>query len=141
MHRRFIELRANERTLEEISAEIGVSRPTLSRWDKRFRMEIFSIKSDRMMEWARRVRTPGEELQRMAANLNRVEIALEDKEDIRDLPTEKLFNIASRLRADMRHTHKLAQENSPAPSSPPAPTASGPAIPTPENEITQSLEE
>lgn len=100
-HLRFIDLRSQELSLERIATEIGVSKPTLVRWDKRFKQQIWRLRNQREMEYDCRVRTADEELARLAANLQRAEIALEEAV-MRDLPPDKLIKVSCMLRAEMR---------------------------------------
>lgn len=44
----FIELRAKNWSFQRISNEIGVSKPTLIKWDKEFRYEIETLNSIEM---------------------------------------------------------------------------------------------
>lgn len=76
----FIALRANGRSLAGIALEIGVPKSTLWEWDTKHQHQINRLKQIQLEKFQNRfLPTYEEELSRLAAHLNRLEEALEEK--------------------------------------------------------------
>ncbi len=88
---RFIELRAKDVSYKAIAAELGVSKGTLTSWDKLLRSEIAKHKAERLGELYEeygmlkqaRIKRYGEIVKRIDAEI--------DKRDLADLPLDKLL--------------------------------------------------
>lgn len=98
----FIEMRAKEIPFEQISQELGVSKPTLIKWGKELKLEI---DNRRAVEWEtlqekhyvskkKRVEFYGEQLDRFYQELQ--------KRDLSDIPTEKLFEMTMKTLVSLK---------------------------------------
>jgi hypothetical protein len=104
---RFIELRAKEVPYEQISQEIGVSKPTLLKWGKELEMEINNRRAVELeylqdkycVSKKKRLEFYGEQLDRLYLELQ--------QRDLSDIPTEKLFDMV------MKTVANLIQEETP----------------------------
>jgi hypothetical protein len=98
---RFIELRAEELSLEKISKEINVSKPTLIKWSREFALDIQNQKSliidslkDELL-FSRR-----KNLESLRSFLLNVEKELMQR-DLKDLSTDKLFKVYTELKTQL----------------------------------------
>lgn len=104
---RFIELRAKEVPYEQISQEIGVSKPTLLKWGKDLELEINNrraieleyLQHKHCVSKRKRLEFYGGQLERLYQELK--------KRNLSDIPTEKLFDMV------MKTVISLKQEETP----------------------------
>ena len=98
----FIELRAQGWSLARAAAELHVSKRTLVEWNRDARKEIRDLKDVEIEALQERVLVSYEaELQRLTAQLNRIEAVLA-KRNLDCLSTESLFVLAATVRAQLR---------------------------------------
>lgn len=91
--REFIELRAKNWSFQKISDEIGVSKPTLIKWEKKFSLEIDTLNSleleglyqEYMTTTKQRVEYLGELHQKLIKELQ--------NRDLKDVKTEKILEM------------------------------------------------
>ena len=87
----FIRLRAEGRSLRAISAELGVSKSTLSEWDKALSAEIAQLRRENLEELYTAYGMAKEaRIRRLGETLSRIDSAL-DAVDLSALPPEKLL--------------------------------------------------
>ena len=87
----FIRLRAEGRSLRAISAELGVSKSTLSEWDKALTEEISQLRRENLEELYTSYGMAKEaRIRRLGETLNRIDTAL-DAVDLSALPPDKLL--------------------------------------------------
>lgn len=87
----FIRLRAEGRSLRAISAELGVSKSTLSEWDKALSEEISQLRRENLEELYTAYGMAKEaRIRRLGETLSRIDTAL-DAVDLSELPPEKLL--------------------------------------------------
>jgi len=94
---RFLELRAQERSLRSIEKEIGVNRRTLAKWESEHKEELENLKAieldamrdEYLMTSCGRVELLGGQLKRLAEELER--------RDLSDIPTSKLIELTLKL--------------------------------------------
>lgn len=94
---RFIELRAKGKSFESIAEEIGISKPTLIEWAKKFKIEIANLKALEMeslqeqfyISWKKRVELISKQLEQVNKEL--------EKRDLSEVATEKLVDMQSKL--------------------------------------------
>lgn len=87
----FIRLRAEGRSLRAISAELGVSKSTLSEWDKALSEEISQLRRENLEELYTSYGMAKEaRIRRLGETLRRIDTAL-DAVDLSELPPEKLL--------------------------------------------------
>jgi len=102
-HQKFIELRAQGWTYVRIAQEIGVSKRTLINWSRKFQfdiqnqreLELEALRAQFVATREERVRTLGEQLQLVEAEIR--------KRDISEVPTARLFSLAAALRREILH--------------------------------------
>ena len=87
----FIRMRAEGRSLRAISAELGVSKSTLSEWDKALSEEISQLKRENLEELYTAYGMAKEaRIKRLGDTLRRIDSAL-DAVDLSELPPDKLL--------------------------------------------------
>ena len=87
----FIRLRAEGRSLRAISAELGVSKSTLSTWDKALSEDIAKLRAENLEELYSSYGMAKEaRIRRLGDTLRRIDSAL-DAVDLSALPPEKLL--------------------------------------------------
>jgi len=87
----FIRLRAEGRSLRDISAELGVSKSTLSEWDKSLSREISQLRQENLEELYTAYGMAKEaRIKRLGETLRRIDTAL-DAVDLSELSPEKLL--------------------------------------------------
>ncbi len=99
---RFIELRAQERSLRSIEKEIGTNRRTLTKWERACREEIENLKAmeleimreEYMLTSRGRVELIGSQLKRLKEELER--------RDLSDIPTPKLIELTLEISASLK---------------------------------------
>jgi transcriptional regulator with XRE-family HTH domain len=101
---KFLELRAQGKSLRAIETEIGTSRGTLAKWEQDYREELANLKAverDAMRE--KYLLTNQAQLDLLGTQFTRLKEELE-KRDLSDVPTPKLFELvlkySTRLRDD-----------------------------------------
>ncbi|MDF2787671.1 MAG: hypothetical protein K0S80_769 [Neobacillus sp.] len=110
----FVELRAKGVSYDEISKEIGVSKPTLIKWGKEMQMDISNRKALELellqekyfVSKAKRIELFGEELLRLNEELT--------KRNLSEVPTEKLFDMKMKTIASLKQeeTETILREKS-----------------------------
>ena len=99
---RFIQLRAEGWSFARIAQDLGVSKPTLIKWSRKYRFEIQNhrailmeqLQEQWLSEHSTRVAALGEQLRK-------VELELSTR-DISGLTTSQLFNLAASLRRQIK---------------------------------------
>ncbi|WP_273125263.1 helix-turn-helix domain-containing protein [Bacillus weihaiensis] len=89
----FIEMRAKEVPYEQISKELGVSKPTLIKWGKELEFEVSNRKSLELellhekyyVSKKKRIEFFGEQMNQLNAELK--------KRDLSEIPTEKIIEL------------------------------------------------
>ena len=118
---RFLELRAQGWSLSRIAAELNLAKSTLAVWNREQRREIADLKGIEMEAVQERILVSHEEeLRRLTAHLNRLEVILAQR-NLECLSTESLFNLAAVVRAQLRRVTAapcLPPEDLIAPASP-----------------------
>ena len=100
--RQFIELRAQGWSLARIASELHIAKRTLVEWNREAQREIGDLQSvEREALYERLLVSHSEELARLTAHLNRIEIILA-KRNLECLSTESLFVMAATIRAQLR---------------------------------------
>jgi transcriptional regulator with XRE-family HTH domain len=90
---KFLELRAQGKSLRAIEIEIGTSRGTLAKWEQEYREELTNLKAierDAMRE--KYLLTNQAQLELLGTQFTRLKEELE-KRDLSDVPTPKLFEL------------------------------------------------
>ncbi|MGA2885631.1 MAG: hypothetical protein ABSE80_10810 [Halobacteriota archaeon] len=99
---RFLELRAQEKSLRTIETEIGTSRRTLAQWESEYKEELENLKAIKIEALREEYRlTTQARVERFGGQLRRVTEELE-KRDLSDIPTPKLVDLALKLDAQLR---------------------------------------
>lgn len=99
---RFIERRAQGWSLARIAAELHVSKTTLVEWNRAAQREIRDLQQVELEALQERLLVSHEvELQRLSAQLNRIEAVLAQRQ-LDCLSTESLFVLAATVRAQLR---------------------------------------
>lgn len=101
LKKRFIVLRALEKSLSTIAEELGVSRQTLANWERAYALEINNLKAmelDALQEvyWMKeqgRIKLLGETLRSVREEVKR--------RDLSDVPTVKLIELELKLSAKL----------------------------------------
>lgn len=102
----FIRLRAEGRSLRAISAELGVSKSTLSEWDKALTEEISQLRRENLEELYTAYGMAKEaRIRRLGETLSRIDSAL-DAVDLKDLPPEKLLMYKLKYQEALRDEYK-----------------------------------
>ncbi len=98
----FIRLRAEGRSLRAISAELGVSKSTLSEWDKSLSADISRLRAENLEELYSAYGMAKEaRIKRLGDTLRRIDSALDDI-DLSALPPEKLLDYKLKYQAALR---------------------------------------
>ena len=98
----FIRLRAEGRSLRAISAELGVSKSTLSEWDKALSAEISQLRRENLEELYTAYGMAKEaRIKRLGETLSRIDTAL-DAVDLSALPPEKLLDFKLKYQTALR---------------------------------------
>ena len=101
----FIRLRAEGRSLRAISAELGVSKSTLSEWDKALSEEISQLRRENLEELYTSYGMAKEaRIRRLGDTLNRIDTALEAV-DLSALPPEKLLMFKLKYQEALREEY------------------------------------
>lgn len=99
---KFIELRAEEISLDKISKSIDVSKPTLVKWCKDYKLEIHNHKSvliDMLKdEFLLSRREELEFLKTLISSLNNELL----RRDLSEIPTDKLYKLRQEVKNEIR---------------------------------------
>lgn len=99
---KFIELRAQGWSYDQISNQIGVARSTLIQWSHKFRFELNNQRALAMDALQNRVMGTCEaRVTALAEKLSRVEEEL-SKRDLSTVPTSRLYSMAAALRREIQ---------------------------------------
>ena len=90
----FIELRAKNWSFQRISNEIGVSKPTLIKWDKEFRYEIETLNSIEMEGLYQEYRTTNMQRVEYLGEMHQKLVSELQERDLKDVRTDKLLDMA-----------------------------------------------
>lgn len=102
----FIRLRAEGKSLRAIAEEIGVSKSSLSEWERELRAEVDRLRAENLEElyssygMAREAR-----IRRLGDTLRRIDTAL-DAVDLSALPPEKLLDYKLKYQAALKEEYK-----------------------------------
>ena len=100
----FIRLRAEGKSLRAVAAEIGVSKSTLSDWEKQLRAEVASLRAENLEELYSSYGMAKEaRIRRLGDTLRRIDTALEEV-DLSELSPEKLLDFK------LKYSAALAEE-------------------------------
>lgn len=95
----FIRMRAEGKSLRAIAAEIGVSKSTLSEWEKQLSAEVSRLRAENLEELYSSYGMAKEaRIQRIGNTLRRIDEAL-DAVDLSALPPEKLLDFKLKYQA------------------------------------------
>ena len=98
----FIRLRAEGRSLRSIAAEIGVSKSTLSEWEKQLSAEVAALRAENLEELYTSYGMAKEaRIQRIGDTLRRIDAALAEV-DLTQLNPEKLLDYKLKYQAALR---------------------------------------
>lgn len=102
----FIRLRAEGKSLRAIAAEIGVSKSTLSEWDRALASEIGKLRSEALDELYSEYGMAKEaRIRRIGDTLSRIDTALAEA-DLSSVPPEKLLDYKLKYQAALREEYK-----------------------------------
>lgn len=102
---RFIELRAQGKSYNDIGAELHISKSTCSEWEREFSAEIQDGRNDRLNELTEMYgATKAARLERLGETLHRINAALDEK-DLAELPADRL------LQLKLQYEKALAEES------------------------------
>ena len=111
---KFLELRAQGKSLRKIEHEIGTGRRTLAKWESEFKEELENLKAvelDALQE--EYLLTKQARLELLGAQFKRLKEELETR-DLSDIPTTKLFDLvlkySTKLSADFPSPAILTDE-------------------------------
>lgn len=100
---RFVGLRAEGWSFDRIAQELGVSKPTLINWSRKYQFDIQNLRAilrERLKErWLSDCET---RVNALGEQLKRVETELASR-NISDIPTRQLFYLADSLRRQLKH--------------------------------------
>ncbi len=100
--REFIRLRAEGKSLRAIEAEIGVSKSSLSEWEKELRADIERLRAETLEELYSSYGMAKEaRIRRIGDTLRRIDSAL-DEVDLSALPPEKLLDYKLKYQAALK---------------------------------------
>ena len=100
---RFLELRAQGKSLRTIADELSVGRQTLVNWERKHKEQIENLKAIELDALLERHRlTVQAQIERYGVELARVTEELQ-KRDLADVPTPKLYDIMVKLHARKRY--------------------------------------
>ena len=101
----FIRLRAEGKSLRSIAAEIGVSKSTLSEWEKQLSAEVSRLRAENLEELYSTYGMAKEaRIQRVGETLRRIDAALVEV-DLSSLPPEKLLDYKLKYQAALREEY------------------------------------
>ncbi|MEI7733637.1 MAG: hypothetical protein WCO56_28995 [Verrucomicrobiota bacterium] len=98
---RFILMRSQGMSFNNIVVQLGISKPTLIKWSRQYQFEIQNLRATETEAMAERIF--GQRHQRweaLARQLKRLEEEIE-KRDLEEIPASRLHDIAARLRAEI----------------------------------------
>ena len=99
IRQRFIELRAQGKSLRDAADELSVGRQTLVRWEREYKEQIENLKAIELDALTERYRlTVQEQIKRYGAFLERVTEELLGR-DLTNVPTAKLYDVMVKLDA------------------------------------------
>ena len=102
----FIRMRAEGKSLRAIAAEIGVSKSTLSEWDRDLASEISKLRSEELEElYAQYGMAKEARIRRLGDTLSRIDTALAEA-DLGSVPPEKLLDYKLKYQAALRDEYK-----------------------------------
>lgn len=102
----FIRLRAEGRSLRAIAEEIGVSKSTLSEWEKELRAEVDRLRAENLEELYSSYGMAKEaRIRRIGETLRRIDTAL-DAVDLSALSPEKLLDYKLKYQAALKEEYK-----------------------------------
>jgi len=90
---KFIELRAIGISLSKISTQIGVSKPTLISWQKKFELEISNAKATEIESTKESFRISNFETARRLIVIRAKFLDELETRDLKDIPTDKLLKM------------------------------------------------
>ena len=100
---RFLELRAQGKSLRTIADELSVGRQTLVNWERKHKEQIENLKAIELDALLERHRlTAQAQIESCGVELARVTEELQ-KRDLADVPTPKLYDIMVKLHARKRY--------------------------------------
>src|SRR5580765_8256950 len=106
----FLYLRSQNWSLNRISEKIGVCRTTLIEWNRELTQALRVIRSLDLDELHEQLLTARrQDLDRLIERQNVIEKEL-SRGDLQDLPTEKLFRLASAIREEVNQTRVETNE-------------------------------
>jgi transcriptional regulator with XRE-family HTH domain len=101
---KFLELRAQGKSLRVIEKEIGTSRRTLAQWESEYKEKLENLKAIELEAVQERYRlTAKDKLEQYCAELQRVTEELQ-RRDLTDVPTPKLYDIMMKLHTRIDET-------------------------------------
>jgi DNA-binding XRE family transcriptional regulator len=107
MKHRFIELRAQRKSLRAAADELGVGRQTLVRWEKKHREQIENLKAIELDALLERHRlTLQAQIERYGVELARLHQEIQ-RRDLADVPTLKLYDLSLKLLARLDALHQM----------------------------------
>lgn len=102
----FIRLRAEGRSLRAIAEEIGVSKSTLSEWEKKLRAEVDRLRAENLEELYSSYGMAKEaRIRRLGDTLRRIDTAL-DAVDLSALSPEKLLDYKLKYQAALKEEYR-----------------------------------
>ncbi len=102
--KRFILLRSQGWSFNQIAAELNISKPTLIKWSRQHQFEISNLRATETEAMAERIFGARQQRwEKLAAQLRKVEEEIE-RRDLEEIPASRLHGIAARLRAEIRST-------------------------------------
>lgn len=103
----FIELRAKGMSFAKISEQLGISKPTLIKLSREFKIDIDNMR--RIEQEALREKyliSKEKQLEQLVNHFEKVQQELA-KRDLSDIPTERLFNLNDKLLQEMNSERAL----------------------------------
>lgn len=103
----FIRMRAEGKSLRAIEAELGVSKSTLSEWDKALASEISILRAEALNELYSEYGMAKEaRIRRIGDTLRQIDTALAQA-DLASVPPEKLLDFKLKYQAALRDEYKV----------------------------------
>jgi hypothetical protein len=100
--KRFILLRSQGWSFNQIAAELNVSKPTLIKWSRQHQFEIANLRATETEAMTERIFGARQQRwERLAAELKKIDAEI-DRRDLEELPASTLYGIAARLRAEIQ---------------------------------------
>ena len=91
--RKFIELRAKNKSLQTISNEIGVSKPTLIKWDKEFKYEVKNLNNIELEALTEEYKVSIDQRITYLGKLQKKVLNELKSRDLQDVKTDKLLEM------------------------------------------------